>query len=228
MHIDGVEGEQIDELASGRSHGGVIGLVGPRSYLTVDELLLAERAAPNGAALLVMLDGIEDPYNLGQAIRALYAAGVDGLVMRRRNWESAVSVVTRASAGTSELLPTAVVTSVEEAASACRAAGLQVACAVGRDDGAAMHDVDLRAPTFLLIGGERRGVTRSFIEQADLLLRVPYGRQESPELGTAVAAAVIAFESLRQRNAGSAPDTRCTNPLARQAVGSPQHERGAE
>ena len=192
--IDRVPAEAIEELASGRTHGGVIGLVGPRRDRSVGTLL----AEAGERSLIVMLDGIEDPFNFGQAVRALYAAGVDGLIVRR-NWETAVGIVTRASAGASELLPSAVASSAEEAALACRRIGMRIACAVTSDDAAELSQTDLTGGLFVLIGGERRGVTRSFVDQADLKVRIGYGREQAPELGAATAAAIIGFEALRQR-----------------------------
>lgn len=187
-------------LVTGQTHGGVVALAGERTYLTLPDLLAA--IGPN--PLVVMLDGVEDPYNFGQAVRSLHACGADGLVLRPRSWESAAPVVARASAGASELLPTATAAAPEEAASACRDAGLQVACATTRADGAWIHEADLVRGTFLLVGGERRGITRSFVEQADLLLRIPYGRPGAHALGAAVSAALIGFEALRQRRAAGA------------------------
>ncbi|MFN2417416.1 MAG: TrmH family RNA methyltransferase [Candidatus Limnocylindria bacterium] len=192
--IDQVGAEAIDELASGRSHGGVIGLVGPRRPLSVGTLL----AEVGEGSIIVMLDGIEDPFNFGQAVRALYAAGIDGLVVRR-SWETAIATVTRASAGASELMPTAVTASAEEAGAACRRLGMRVACAVAADDAVELGETDLSGGMFVLIGGERRGVTRSFVEQADLRIRIGYGRERAPELGAATSAAIIGFEALRQR-----------------------------
>ena len=194
--IDQVAKETIDELASGRSHGGVIGLVGPRRELSMGTLL----AEVGESSLIVMLDGIEDPFNFGQAVRALYAAGVEALVVRR-SWETAIGTVTRASAGASELLPTAVTASAEEAAAACRRSGMRVAAAVATDDAIELSETDLTGGLFVLIGGERRGVTRSFVEQADLRVRIGYGRERAPELGAATSAAIIGFEALRQRRA---------------------------
>ena len=192
--IDEVEAPLIDELAGGRSHGGVIALVGPRRTVSVQSLL----GEVGEGALVVMLDGIEDPFNFGQAVRALYAAGIDGLVVRR-SWETAVGTVTRASAGATELLATATAGSAEDAATACRLAGMRVACAVADPGATELHQADLRGGLFLLVGGERRGVTRSFIDDADLQLRIGYGRTDAPELGAAMAAAIIGFEALRQR-----------------------------
>jgi 23S rRNA (guanosine2251-2'-O)-methyltransferase len=194
--IDQVDAARVDELARGRTHGGVIALVGARTERSVSELL----AEVGEGSLLVMLDGIEDPFNFGQAVRALYAAGVDGLVVRR-SWETAVATVTRASAGSTELMPTARADSVEDAAVICRMAGMRVACAVTDDTAAELADADLTGAVFLLIGGERRGVTRSFVEQADMLVRIGYGRERAPELGAATSAAIIGFEALRQRRA---------------------------
>lgn len=184
----------IDERASGNSHGGVIALAGERRYCQLAELLPAA-----GAPFIVMLDGIEDPYNFAGAIRALYAAGVDGLVLRPRNWSSATALVGRASAGTIERLPLAIAESAADAADFYRRRGLAIACATKTQSARSLYDADLTAPLFLLIGGERRGVTRSFLRQADLPLQIPYGRAFDQSLGTVGAAAAIGFEVLRQR-----------------------------
>jgi 23S rRNA (guanosine2251-2'-O)-methyltransferase len=207
----GVLIERVDEgeaaaLASGRSHGGVVALVGPRRYLTVDELVTGAGPTP----FIVMLDGIEDPFNFGAAARALYAAGTDGLVVRERSWDLAERVITRSSAGASELLPTASTASAEAAAEAVRRHGLQVICAAADPAAIPMHEVDLRG-AFVLIGGERRGITRSFLAGADGILAIPYGRTDAPPLGAAAAATLVAFEALRQRSAsGSTPRAAAT------------------
>lgn len=186
---------EISQVAGGQSHGGVIALAGPRHFEPL-EALVTKSSVP----FIVMLDGIEDPFNFGHAVRALYAAGADGLVVRQRNWLSAVGTVARASAGTSERIPTAVVNSVEEAAEVVRPFGLQVACTAAR--GAVdIYAADLAVPLFLVIGGERRGITRSFQDAADLVLQIPYGRSFRHSMGTTAAAAVVAFEVMRQRRA---------------------------
>ena len=195
--IEPVAPEEIDELARGRTHGGVVALVAPRRERPIGELVAEVGEGP----LLVMLDGIEDPFNYAQAVRALYAAGVDGLVVRR-SWETAAGTICRASAGASELLPTARVESAEAAATACRKAGMRVACAVADPEADELAEADLTGGIFLLVGGERRGVTRSFVEQADQRIRIGYGRERAPDLGAATSAAIIGFEALRQRRDG--------------------------
>ena len=196
--IDQVEAERIDEVASGRTHGGIVAIVGPRRTVSVHQMLAKVGERP----LVVMLDGIEDPFNHGQAVRALFAAGVDGLVVRR-DWDSAVSTVTRASAGATELMPTSTAATARDAADACRAAGMRIVVADATDGAVPLDDADLRGGLFLLIGGERRGVTRSFVDEADVRIRVAYGRERAPDLGATSAAAVIAFAALRQRRDGS-------------------------
>ena len=194
VSIDAIQGR-----ASGSSHGGVLAAVGERRFCTLTDLLPADRAA-----FIVMLDGIEDPYNFAGAVRCLYAAGVDGVVLRPRNWTSASAIVGRASAGAIERVPLAVAQTAAGAADTYRAQGLQIAVAAKSAYSRSPAQADLTRPTFLLIGGERRGVTRSFAQAADLTLEIPYGRDFDQSLGTVAAAAVIAFEVKRQRDAAPA------------------------
>jgi 23S rRNA (guanosine2251-2'-O)-methyltransferase len=106
--------------------------------------------------------------------------------------------VIRASAGATEFMPTAA-QETAEAVTAARARAIPVALAA--EDGPPMDEVDLAGPLLLLIGGEKRGVGRATQQAADLRVRIPYGRDVAYALGTAGAAAVLAFEVLRQRRA---------------------------
>ena len=186
--------------AVGKSHGGLLARAGPRRFASLEELLEGIRNP-----LVVMLDGIEDPFNFGQAVRALYAAGTDGLVVRPRNWLTATAVVARSSAGATELMPTAVAESAIEAAAFFRERGLMVAC-TAKESAISLYKADLTGPLFLLIGGEKRGITRSFLDQADIRLNIPYGRSFRHSLGAAASTAVFAFELSRQRKSISSPD----------------------
>lgn len=193
--VQWVDAEFIQARVSGSSHGGMIAAAGPRRFVTLDALL-----ARNQIPFVVMLDGVEDPFNFGQAVRALYAAGVDGLVVRPRNWLSAAGVVARASAGATEWMPTAVAETAEAAAEFYRESGLTVACTSREAGAVSIYQTDLTGPLFLLLGGEKRGITRSFLAQADLKLEIPYGRgQFKQSLGAAAAAAILGFEINRQR-----------------------------
>jgi len=187
----------MDALVQGKTHGGVAATVGPRRFASPEAIL-----PTGGPAFIAMIDGVEDPFNFGQSVRCLWAAGAHGLVVRPRNWMSAAAVVARASAGASELIPTMIAETAEAAAAFFRERGLAIACADEAAHGTvSLYDADLTQPLFLLIGGEKRGITRSFAGQADLRLRIPYGRANAHALGTAAAAAILAFETLRQRSA---------------------------
>jgi 23S rRNA (guanosine2251-2'-O)-methyltransferase len=153
---------------------------------------------------VIMCDGIEDPFNFGSALRSLYAAGASGVVLPPRNWMSAAGVVARSSAGASELLDIAIAQSADEAAEKFRQNGLTIAC-TGERGSTSLYDTDLTVPLFLLIGGERRGVTRSFMSKADLIVHVPYAKRFNAALSTSSAAAVIAFEVMRQRLSAPGP-----------------------
>ena len=192
-----VTSEAIDELATGDTHGGALALAGERRFCSLRELIPAE-----GPACIVMLDGIEDPYNFAGAIRALYAAGVDGVVLRKRNWTSASAIVGRASAGAIERMPLAITDSAPAAAAVYRESGLAIAASAKTERALSIFAADLTIPLFLLVGGERRGVTRSFLQAADLLLAIPYGREFGGSIGVVGAASIIAFELMRQRNGG--------------------------
>jgi 23S rRNA (guanosine2251-2'-O)-methyltransferase len=201
--VERVSAAEIDALTNGKTHGGVAAWVGERRFVTLEALLPAAETP-----FIAMLDGVEDPYNFGQAVRALYAAGAHGLVVRPRNWMSAAGVVARASAGASERIPTAVAETVEAAALFYRAHGLKIALSA-RDRAVSIYDADLTVPLFLVIGGEKRGVTRSFADAADMRLKIPYGRAFPLSLGTTAAAAALAFEIMRQRMASrNSPTTR--------------------
>lgn len=184
---------EIDALAEGNSHGGVVALVGERRTVKLVDLLPADQPA-----FVVMLDGIEDPFNFGQAVRSIYACGANGLVLRPRNWLSAAATVARSSAGASELIPTAIAESAEEAAHFFQAKGLTIACAA-EDESVPVFQADLTQPLFLLVGGEKRGITRSFLRQADLRLEIPYARAFRQSLGVTAAAAILGYEVMRQR-----------------------------
>ncbi len=186
--------DEIDALAQGKTHGGVLAFVGERQFIEL-EMLVKGIERP----FIIMLDGVEDPFNFGQSIRAFYAAGAHGLVVRPRNWiGGAAAIVARASAGATEWIPTAIADTVEEAADFFKMRGLKVVVADQRRS-KPIYDVDLSVPLFLVIGGEKRGVTRSFADSADLRVNIPYASDFEQALGTTAASAVLAFEIARQR-----------------------------
>lgn len=196
--------DELDARVGHAKHGGVVAEVGPRRFVELQDLL---EMTGREKSFIVMLDGIEDPFNFGQSIRSLYAAGCHGVVVRPRNWAmadgEAPAIIARASAGTSEFMPMAVAETPEEAAAFFTEKSLVVAATADTRESVSVYDVDLNQPLFLLIGGEKRGVKRSFLSEADLVIEVPYGRPFEHSLGTVAAVSVVGFELARQRGLSS-------------------------
>jgi len=192
MHFSvcGVSAEEIDSLSTGNSHGGIIAECSERTIPALDE----QNIPKNG--FLVMIEGIEDPYNFGYALRTIYAAGADAVILTPRNWMSAAGVVCRSSAGASELLPL-YTSDPLEAVHCARASGYKIVCA-GIRDSVSAFDADLRFPVFLIVGGEKRGISRALLDTADSVVRLDYGREFRGSLSAASAASVLAYEVLRQ------------------------------
>ena len=184
------DAEEIDTLATGNSHGGIIARCTERTIpqLTAESL-------PD-AGFVVMIEGIEDPYNFGYALRSIFAAGADAVILTPRNWMSAAGVVCRSSAGASELLPL-FVSEPEDAVQMAKSAGYKVVCA-GIRDSVSAFDADLTRPIFLIVGGEKRGISRTVLDLADEVVRLDYGRPFRGSLSAASAASILAYEVLRQ------------------------------
>ena len=185
--------DTIDEMATGNTHGGIIAECGGRTLFPTDPAKIKE----NG--FYVMIEGIEDPYNFGYALRSLYAAGADGVILGKRNWMSAAGVVCRASAGASELIDVFSDDSFENAVDVFKSKGYKVVCA-DIENSVPIYEADLTRPILLVIGGEKRGVSRSILDKADSIVRIDYGRDFDASLSAASAATVVGFEVLRQKN----------------------------
>jgi 23S rRNA (guanosine2251-2'-O)-methyltransferase len=152
----------------------------------------------------VFLQGIEDPYNFGYALRSLYAAGVDGIVLEKRNWMSAAGVVCRASAGASEMLPLAW-GEPEEIAKAFKEKGYSIVAADKTDDAVSVYDTEISFPVLLVVGGEKRGISAAFRAYCDKTVMLDYGREFRAALSAASASSIIAFEIFR-KNRGKAKE----------------------
>ncbi len=188
--IDMTTADEIDSLTTGNTHGGVIALCTER---TIPELN-GSHIKPDG--FYVMIEGIEDPYNFGYALRSLYACGADGVVLSPRNWMTAAGVVCRSSAGASELLPI-YISSPTDSADIFRSLGYKIICA-GIRDSVSSFEADMKYPVFLIVGGEKRGISASLLEKADQVVRIDYGREFGGSLSAASAASMLGYEVMRQ------------------------------
>lgn len=182
---------EIEKLTSGTTHGGIIALCSKRSFQSLNVNYLTNKT------FIALLEGIEDPYNFGYSIRSLYAAGADGIILPPRNWMEFSGTVARSSAGTSELIDICISDSYE-AAKFCNENGIQIVCA-GIRDSVSYCEHDFTKPTLLVIGGEKRGISRKVLDLADVTVRIDYGREFIGSLPSASAIAVLAFEIARQR-----------------------------
>jgi 23S rRNA (guanosine2251-2'-O)-methyltransferase len=184
-------------MTDGSTHGGLVAVVGERKTVTLADL--TQPANKHLTPFIVMLDGVEDPFNFGQAIRALYACGATGLIVRPRNWMSAAAIVARSSGGASELISMAVVEDPIEAMTTLRGLGLKIVVLDKTDDAIPLTQANLRDSIFVIIGGEKRGVSKAVLALADANIKIPYGRHFRQSLGTTSAAAILGYEVMRQR-----------------------------
>lgn len=185
--------EQLDRLARGAVHQGVVALAAERSFAELSDIV--ERAPAD--AVMVVTDGVEDPHNLGAIIRSAEAAGAVAVVVPERRSAPLTETVAKAAAGALDLLPIARVKNIARALEELKRAGFWIHGLDERGD-KSIFDVDLRGRCAFVLGGEGRGLHRLTAEKCDFLVRIPLlGR--TPSLNVSVAAGVILFEALRRR-----------------------------
>lgn len=183
--VEFTDEKTINDFSVGSSHGGIIAFCKERQY----ENLSAENLIDDG--FYVMIEGIEDPYNFGYALRSIYAAGADGIILSERNWLSASGVVCRSSAGASEKLNVFIAT--DDFIEIFKSKGYKVVCADIKNS-VSVYEADLKKPILLIVGGEKRGISSSVLKQADQIIRIDYGRNFDAALSAASAATILAFE----------------------------------
>jgi 23S rRNA (guanosine2251-2'-O)-methyltransferase len=187
--------ETLDRMAGGIPHQGLVAVVSAKPVITLEKLLDGARTP----ALVVLLDGVEDPRNLGAILRTVEAAGADGVLLPDRHSAGLSETVSRSSAGGLEHVQVARIGNVSQAIDELKARGVWV---VGFDaSGTERWDaVDYRRPIALVLGGEGRGIRRLVRERCDHLVSLPlFGHVGS--LNVSVAAGIALYEVLRQRGA---------------------------
>jgi 23S rRNA (guanosine2251-2'-O)-methyltransferase len=190
---------QLDRLADSKDHQGIVGLVAARAAATLDDILAAANAgAGHGEkGLIVLLDGVEDPHNLGAIIRTALAAGAHGVVIPERRAAGLTDTVARASAGAIAHLPVAKVTNLARTMEELKEAGYWLA---GLDERAdkTYTQAEYTSPMGIVLGGEGQGLHELTRKRCDFLVSLPTtGPVKS--LNVSVAAGVVLFEVLRQR-----------------------------
>ena len=178
----------LDKLAAGRNHQGVVLFTSSYEYKELTDVTEGE--------LLILLDGIEDPHNLGAIMRTAECVGADGVVIPKRRSVGLTDTVAKTSAGAIEYMPCVRVTSMASAIDDLKECGFWV-CAADMD-GQNLWDCDLKGKLAIVIGNEGKGVSRLVKEKCDFIVSIPMvGNINS--LNASNAAAILMYESMRQR-----------------------------
>lgn len=193
-----VEKAMLDNMSETSHHQGVIASVASFNYAEVDDIL-AKAEEKGEPPFLFILDGIEDPHNLGAIIRTANVCGAHGVILPKDRAATLTATAVRASAGAINHTPVARVTNLSRTIEELKTKGLWFVCA--DMNGTSMYDLDLSGPTGLVIGSEGEGVSRLVKEHCDFTASIPmYGDIDS--LNASVAAAVLAYEVVRRRHSG--------------------------
>ena len=186
--------EYIDGITLGNSHGGIIAICTERTIPLLENNISSIK--PN--KLYVMIQGIEDPYNFGYSLRSLYSCGAEGIILPERNWMSAAGVVCRASAGASELM-NVYTSDALKAAEIFKNNGYKIVSADLRTSDT-LGKTELKLPIFLIVGGEKRGISKELLDMSDIIVKIPYARKFNASLSAASATTIIGYEIMRQND----------------------------
>lgn len=193
--INYVAKERLDQLSESGKHQGVVAYAAAYEYAEVEDMLklAKEKGEP---PFLFLLDGIEDPHNLGAIIRTANQAGAHGVIIPKRRAAGLTSTVAKTSAGALNYTPVAKVTNLSATIEELKAKGLWFVCAdMG---GEQMYRVNLKGPIGLVLGSEGDGVSRLVREKCDMTAAIPM-KGDIDSLNASVAAGVLAYEIVRQR-----------------------------
>ena len=190
--IQDVNKRKLDEISEGGNHQGVIVMVSPFKYTEVEELI-KDKKNP----LLVILDGIQDPHNLGAIIRTSYAAGVDGIIIPKRRAAAVNSTVVKTSAGYAMHMPIARVTNIAKTIDYLKGNNIWIA---GADMGgeSSLFNADFKGGLGIVMGNEGEGISRLVKEKCDFIVSIPM-KNGVESLNASVAASLLIYEAYRQR-----------------------------
>ena len=191
-----VDKTKLDEMSQTGNHQGVIAIVPPFEYCEVEDIL-DEAKSKKEHPFILILDGIEDPHNLGAIIRTAETAGVHGVVIPKRRAASVNSTVNKVSAGAVEHMKIARVNNINDTIQFLKDSGLWI---IGTDGGAEnyYYEQDLTGPIALVIGSEGNGMNRLVSENCDILVKIPmHGKITS--LNASVSAGIVTYEIVKQR-----------------------------
>ncbi len=193
---------ELDRMAGNNAHQGVVAVTSAKQYNDLDDVVAAKRGQ---FSLVVVLDGVEDPHNLGAILRTADAAGADGVVIPERRAAGVTPTVSKASAGASEHLPIAKVTNIGRTLEELKSKNLWI---VGLDERAPQNydSLDYKMDCAIVLGAEGKGVHELVRKKCDFLISIPMlGKVSS--LNVSVAAGVMLYEIVRQRREKATTDS---------------------
>lgn len=202
--VQTVARERLDREAEGGSHQGIVAEIAPAAEVSLAELTRSPYTAPDSTPLIVLLDGVEDPQNVGAILRTVDAAGASGVVRQTRRAARLDGAAAKASAGAVHHVAVADVVNIARSVEDLKRLGVW---SVGLDAGSKTpyYELDLTAPTALVVGAEGYGLRRLVRERCDFLAAIPMaGRVDS--LNVSAATAIVLFEAVRQRRSRGRPE----------------------
>ena len=194
-YIRFVKKERLDQLSETHQHQGVIAIAAAYTYSTVEDILAAAREKGEDPFVFI-LDGIEDPHNLGAIIRTANLAGAHGVIIPKHRAVGLTGTVAKTSAGALNYTPVAKVANIGQTIDALKKEGLWFVC--GHMGGDVMYRLNLKGPIGLVVGNEGDGVSRLVREKCDYIASIPM-KGDIDSLNASVAAGVLAYEIVRQR-----------------------------
>ena len=186
--------EEFDSLVDNSNAGGIAAEVGERIFTPAEEVF----SIRNG--YIAILDGIEDPFNFAYALRSLYAAGVDAVILPERNFFSASDTVIRSSAGASELIKACCVPDLAEACKELKERKYTIAATAKTEKAKDLYSCRINRPFCLVFGGEKRGIKKEILDLCDFCIKIKYPRNCHYSLPACSAVSIISFECARKMN----------------------------
>ena len=188
---------QMREIAQTENFQGVIALVPPFEYCEIDDIL-QEAKNKNEEPFVLILDGIEDPHNLGSIIRTAETAGVHGVIIPKRRAVSVNSTVNKVSAGAVEHIKIARVTNITDAINELKKQGLWI-CGTDINTDTYYYNQDLTGPLGIVIGNEGQGISKKVKNNCDFLVKIPM-KGKVTSLNASVSTGIIIYEVVKQKN----------------------------
>ena len=194
--INKVDKYKLDKMSQTENHQGVIAIVPPYEYCDVDDIL-EQAKSKNEKAFILILDGIEDPHNLGSIIRTAETAGVHGIIIPKRRAAAVNSTVSKVSAGAVEHMKIARVNNINETIKYLKENDIWV-CGTDMNTDTYYYEQDYKMPIAIVIGSEGFGMSRLVKENCDFLVKIPM-KGKITSLNASVSAGIVMYEVVKQR-----------------------------